>query len=179
MSQRAGISKMVALTLNREPRVLSLAGGDVTITVRYADMVTHTAARAKAEHAARQLEDGGAILEELGYRPEEMVALEDPDVLMGFSALLYAVELGALIIESWTGVEDGQGNPVPVNRESIAAVMREVGTDFIAAEARNSEKVILAGNVFSPSLNGTGAGAGNIVKAAGPKAQIAAGENGA
>ncbi|RKQ68942.1 hypothetical protein DES40_1718 [Litorimonas taeanensis] len=157
---------VLMLSPDKQSRTLSLAGGDVTITVAYADIVTRTAARNKAASKMRTLADGGEVLSDFGYSPDHLDALTEPHVLMGFSELAYAVELGVLIIESWTGVETPSGENISVSRAAITEVMKQIGSDFIDQEARAADKVILEGNVFSPSRNGIGAAAENIANPA-------------
>lgn len=160
---------VLRLSPNKESRTLSLCGGDVTITVAHADMVIRTAALNKAKSQIRSLKEGGGVLEDYNYKSEHIDALQDGNVLAGFSQLIFAVELGEFIIESWTGIELSDGTPAPVNRDVIIELMSQIGDDFIEAEARSADKLVLEGNVFSPSRNGTGEGAGTTAKAAKPK----------
>jgi len=160
---------MLRIAPGRETRDLKLRGGSVVVTVDHADFVTRQAARFKAAEKIKQLRDGGEVLEEFGYSSEHHDALADKYIMMGFAELIFAVELGVLIIRSWSGVVDPQDNPIEVTRAAIVAVMRQAASDFISAETEAADKVTLEGNAFTSVPSGIGAGAQSTAKAVSPK----------
>mgnify|MGYP000651206108 CR=1 FL=1 len=157
---------------NQGPRDIPIAGGMASITVRHADRLIRRAVRFKAEEEIRALKEGGDILEEFGYAPEEWPQLTDRFVMIGFAELLYAVNLVEMIGTGWTGLvyqpdpNLEKTEPVPFTREGMVSVMREYGTEFIAEEAKAFDALATEGNASAPLLNGNSVGAQNTAKAA-------------
>lgn len=154
---------------SNEPRTLTLFGGQVTVVVKPSNSVLRAAALAKAKRQMRLLKDGGEMLELYGLSSDDYGYLEDEDILTGLAQLMYAVELGELLIVDWQGLQDEDGTPLPLTREAIIQVMKQAAEDFLLAEALEADQVDQEGNVSAPSPNGTGAGARNTAKTAKPK----------
>jgi len=162
---------------SNEPRILELHGGAVTITVKPSNSVLRTAARAKAQAAVTRLKDGGEVMTEYGFGETDYDLLDDTFIMLGFSQLMYAVELGERLITEWSGYEDEKDNALPVNRDTIVAVMKQDAEQFLNKEAVEADRVAREGNVSPLSRTGTGEGAENTAKAASAKKPTAPKEN--
>jgi hypothetical protein len=108
----------------RGPEWAPLAPG-VSFLIRPVTAELQAFVNAKVARAIGSLEHGRAILEDVGFEPDDFGALTDLDVLAGFSVMLSAIYYGEKLIEAWRGVDDAEtGEPVPVTPETIRMVLR-------------------------------------------------------
>ena len=171
---------MLRLTPCPPLRTLELASGNLLIDVGPTDFVVYQAARTKAQAEMKKIDDGLPVLDELGYSSADSDLLADIHIRIGLAELIYAVALGEMIIKSWTGPRDEKGkrspgpvdetgSPLPVNRQTIIAVMKIYGHDFIYGETANREALIAEGNGSTPSPGTSLPDKGVTAKAAKPK----------
>lgn len=130
---------MIRLNLSQGPRWISL-GHDVEVQVE--PLTAVTLAIARTDPAIEGL---------------------DPDIDRDVRFAHLTNVIAGLVITDWRGVGDDDGNPLPVTRDGVAALMavpqlhRAFGTTYVAP----AFLVVAEKNVSAPSLNGTSA-AGEI-----------------
>ena len=135
---------MIRLNLTTEPRWIDLLPG---LMIRVAPITTSIMAAARSDASLDRL-DADA--------PKEVLAV----------AMAQAV--ARMVITEWSGVGDGDGNPLPVTPDGINALLN-IWPVFEAFQEKvlgphlvlDAEK-----NVCAPSLNGTTAGATDIAQPA-------------
>lgn len=126
---------MIRLNLSQGPRWLSL-GHDVEVQVEPLTAVTLAIARTDPAIA-------------------DLDADADSDVRFAYLTNVIA----GLTITDWRGVGDDDGNPLPVTREGVAALMAvpQLHRAFGAAFVAPAFLVVAEKNASAPSLNGTSA----------------------
>lgn len=153
----------VRLGFSREPRWRDLGLG-VRVLMRPATSIEHRA----AEHAARaKIQSalaGAEALDALGLDGAAAERLRDPGYLIGVTHWLVASELGALVIDDWTGVNDAATDaPAPVTPAAIADLMRieRIEAAFVAEAMALAVMIDAEGKGSPPPPSGQGEGAAN------------------
>jgi hypothetical protein len=91
---------------------------------------------------------------------DDLRAARTPDSVTPIGRSAFAMAVARHAIVGWQGVGDEAGKPVPVNAETIAALM-DVFPIYAAFEAAYVQPGLMLadeGNVSAPLLNGTTAG---------------------
>ena len=163
---------MIALGTAAEPTTILVPGG-ATITLRPATTAEHHAAMAAVERIVAAILRGEEAAETAGL--DAFALGGDDDLADGLRQHLVAVELGARVILSWTGIGDEDGNPVEPSRAAILALCRDptVARRITAAALAPYHRRVAEGNASAASPNGAGEAAKTTAEAAEPPASPA------
>lgn len=149
---------MIVVSMGDEPVTVGLAAPfhDVQLTLRRLTPLSF----ARASKAAiellgqpadlyRRARDAGLIAEDQLERfldEGASASLEHAAHRQGLALWAGSVELGVQAIESWSGVVDEAGRPLPVSREAIGVLMASEGiSDLVVAAIDQARKVIVGG----------------------------------
>lgn len=107
----------------RGPEWATLAPG-VKWLIRPMTAEVQAVVSARVSRAIGSLQESRAILEDMGFDPEEMGELGNLDVMAGFSVFLGGVYAAEALLDAWHGIEDEDGQPIAVTPEAIRAALR-------------------------------------------------------
>lgn len=91
---------------------------------RRPDGLEQAAIEAHVAKTMGAIHDGRASLEGLGFGDADLGLLSDVTVLAGLSVFTYAHTCAVRFVDAWEGVTDEDGEPLPVNPDTIAAALR-------------------------------------------------------
>jgi hypothetical protein len=142
---------MLRLNLAREPYWLDLGHG---VRVRVEPLTTALMVAARSDPAVRGLPEGTS----------------DDEI-----AVVFARAIAERAILDWEGVGDGNGNPVPVTPDGIAALLDiwPIFERFQLAYVAKGLELELEKNASAPSPTGSGAGAKATARPAKGRARTA------
>jgi hypothetical protein len=133
---------------------VQLAPG-ATAFVRPATSYDFEAAKQAFAKASKAASDTAALASLYGL-PFSEAAKESADAVAGLHQAIFWTEMAALCIQRWEGIADEDGNPLPVDRPSIALLMSEQGYHLalVAAMVSSLHEVRLEGNASAASRPG-------------------------
>lgn len=102
-----------------------------------------SAAAHKSVRQAAALREGSAVILDYGFEAEEFEALGDPDTWSGLADFIYAVELGLVVIKSWTNVcPKGSKVTLPIDRQAVSRLFRiqQYRDHFLAVMRKDGER---------------------------------------
>lgn len=115
---------MIRLTLPDAPYWIDLIPGQVRFMVRPLTKVIQAAARNYQRRRLAELSKEFDAVTAAGGQVVDLPNMDDEDTEAGVSELLYAQGLARQAIVEWEGVEDEDGNAVPVTPENCDELMR-------------------------------------------------------
>ena len=135
-------------------RPVELAPGAV-VFVRPATSYDFEAAKQAFAKAAKAAADTAALASLYGL-PFAASAQESADAVAGLNQTIFWTEVAKLCIDRWEGIADGDGQPLPVEREAIALLMTEQSWHLalVAAMAAGVHEVRAEGNASAVSRPG-------------------------
>ena len=118
---------MIRLTkIDRTMRPREIAPG-VSLTMRPASSIDIDQAQGEAARVLAVLFTAPDTLEDFGLADYLPVTETDAEKLLGLSSYLTAALLMEQIVESWEGVSDDGGDPLPLDRASIGLFLLHPG----------------------------------------------------
>ncbi len=138
---------MIRLNLQKENYWLELPHG-VRVFVCPLSTAVYEAARAKASRSVQAISADHAEISAVGGRVDGLPDLTDEDARVGVSQLVFAQSLARAAIIEWEGVGDENGQPIPVQPESVDELMmlHSMAESFLVQYLATHNAVISEGN---------------------------------
>jgi hypothetical protein len=104
------------------PKWATLAPG-VRFLMKPVTGATQAMVNARVARCIGALQEGRAVLEDIGFDAAEMGVIGDLEQLAGLSIYLAGVFTADVVVEAWEGLDDAAGVPIPRSPEAIRAAL--------------------------------------------------------